>query len=137
MKTVFLIALLLFSVYPLDNEIRNVEDLITLVNSKEFEDYAEQHEDDDVKLQSIFGGDECLVSSSDAKNLLKTGYGITNNSPDKRIRFILGRCSPVLLIPGIYATKYPRLVNPKKTILMYLPIISGIWSFIHLSSCSS
>ena len=96
---------LLFSVYPLDNEIRNVEDLITLVNSKEFEDYAEQHEDDDVKLQSIFGGDECLVSSSDAKNLLQNGYGITNNSPDKRIRFILGRCSPVLLIPGIYASK--------------------------------
>ena len=105
MKTVFLIALLLFSVCTLDNEIRNVEDLITLVNSKEFEDYVEQHEDDDVKLQSIFGGDECLVSSSDAKNLLKNGYGITNNSPDKRIRFILGRCSPVLLIPGIYASK--------------------------------
>ena len=109
MKIIFLFSILLFSVFSFEekNEIRNVEDLITLVNSKEFEDFAEQQEDDDINLKSIpfFGGDECLVSTNDAKNLLKSDYGITNNSPDKRIKFILGRCSPVLLIPGIYASK--------------------------------
>ena len=45
------------------------------------------------------------MSKSDAKEILKTKYGITNNSPDKNLRFILGKCNPVLLIPGIYASK--------------------------------
>ena len=82
------------------------EDLITLVNSKEFEDYAIQKEEDDINLKSLpfFGGDECLVSTSEAKSLLSSKYGVST-TPDNRLKFILGKCNPVLLIPGIYASK--------------------------------
>ena len=104
----YLFLLISSSIYCLDkkDEIKNVEDLITLVNSKEFEDYIEKNEEDDTILKdSIFSGDECLVSKSDAKTLLKEKYGITNSSPDNNLRFILGKCNPVVLIPGIYASK--------------------------------
>jgi hypothetical protein len=88
------------------DEIKNVEDLITLVNSKEFEDYIEMNEEDEVNLKdSIFSGDECLLSKKEATTLLKEKYGISNSSPDENLRFILGKCSPVVLIPGIYASK--------------------------------
>ena len=88
------------------DEIKNVEDLITLVNSKEFEDYMEMNEEDEVNLKdSIFSGDECLLSKKEATTLLKEKYGISNSSPDENLRFILGKCSPVVLIPGIYASK--------------------------------
>ena len=89
------------------DEIKTVEDLITLVNSKEFEDFVVEKEEEELNLKSIpfFGGDECLVSKSDAKEILKTNYDVINKSPDKNLRFILGKCNPVLLIPGIYAAK--------------------------------
>lgn len=107
----YLASILLSSVLSLEednnNEITNVEDLITLVNSKEFQDFVDQEDDDNINLKNsaLFSGNECLLSEKEATNLLKSEYGITNNSPDKRIRFILGKCSPVLLIPGIYASK--------------------------------
>ena len=86
------------------DEIKNVEDLITLVNSKEFEDYMEMNEEDEVNLKdSIFSGDECLLSKKEATTLLKEKYGISNSSPDENIRFILGKCSPVVLIPKIFS----------------------------------
>ena len=95
-----------FSISPEDvkDEIKNVEDLISLANTKEFQDFLAQKEEDDINLQlSLFGGDECLISKSDAKEILKTLS--ISNTVDDNMRFILGKCSPVLLIPGIYATK--------------------------------
>ena len=101
------ISIISSSIYSLneDNIVKNVEDLIDLVNSKEFDNLVEQHEDDDINLKGIFGGDECLLSTSEAKSILEEDYGISNISPDNRIKFILGKCSPVLLVPGIYASK--------------------------------
>ena len=49
--------------------------------------------------------DNCLISKDEAISILKTQYGITNSNPDDNLRFILGKCSPVLLVPGVYATK--------------------------------
>ena len=94
-------------IYSLEenNEITNLEDLITLVDSKEFQDYMEQQEDDDINLKSIFSGDGCLVPKKDAQNLLKEQYGNPDIVIDKNVQFILGKCYPVLLVPGIYATK--------------------------------
>ena len=88
-----------------NNEITNLEDLVTLIDSKEFEDYLIQQEDDDINLKSIFSGDECLVPKNEAKTLLENQYGNPDITIDKNVQFILGKCYPVLLIPGIYATK--------------------------------
>ena len=93
--------------------ISNVEDLIELVNSKDFEEFLSQTEDDqDVNLEfSLFGGDECLVPKKDAKKILQTEYHTIVNSPTPNLRFILGKCNPVLLIPGIYASKLIVEIN--------------------------
>ena len=96
-----------------NKEITNLEDLITLVDSKEFQDYLEQQEDDDINLKSIFSGDGCLVPKKEAQNLLKNQYGNPDITVDKNVQFILGKCYPVLLIPGIYATKLVVEVNCK------------------------
>ena len=47
----------------------------------------------------------CLMAEYTAINILKSNYGINNPNPDNNIRFLLGTCNPVLLVPGIFATK--------------------------------
>ena len=47
---------------------------------------------------------DCLMANYKAIDILKS-YGINNSNLDKNLRFILGRCSPVLLVPGLWATK--------------------------------
>ena len=49
--------------------------------------------------------ESCLLSKKESREILKYQYGINNRHPDENIRFILGKCSPVLLVPGLYATK--------------------------------
>ena len=75
------------------------------MNTPEFEDYIEEKEYEELNLKGLFSGDECLMPKSDAVKVLQQSYGVTNSNPDDNLKFILGRCNPVLLIPGIYATK--------------------------------
>lgn len=112
---IFLAFLLLFSIYQTSSHeesnssgeyITSSEELQDLVNSPEFADYLEEKELDDINLKGLFGGDECLMPKSDAIKVLKDSYGVSNSDPDSNLRFILGKCNPVLLVPGIYATKF-------------------------------
>ena len=91
---------------PAKNEyITSYEELQELINTPEFEDYVEEKEYEELNLKGLFSGDECLMPKSDAVKVLQQSYGVTNSDPDDNLKFILGRCNPVLLIPGIYATK--------------------------------
>ena len=85
--------------------ITSFEELQELMNSPEFEEYLEEKELEDLDLKGLFDGDECLMSKSDAVKTLQQDYGVSNSNPDDNLKFILGRCNPVLLVPGIYATK--------------------------------
>ena len=58
--------------------------------------------------------DNCLISKKEAISILKTKYGINNINPDENIRFLLGKCNPVLLVPGVYATKLVVQLNCKE-----------------------
>ena len=139
MNKSILICLLLFSsfinIYTLEENkekvIRTYEELVELVESPEFIEFSEEFEND-VKLEYAFGNDECLVSSSEASQLLANSYG-SSATPDRNLRFILGRCNPVLLIPGIYATKLVVELNCKnlateerKTTLKDLRLYCGL-----------
>lgn len=96
------------------DEIASYEQLIELINSKEFQSFQEYENNDDISLQlSLFEGDECLIPSKEAEKTLSDNYGITDSSPDENLRFILGKCNPVLLIPGIYGTKLMVELNCK------------------------
>lgn len=57
--------------------------------------------------------DNCLLPKKKAVEILKSKYGINNNNPDDNLRFILGPCNPVLLVPGVYATKLKVELNCK------------------------
>ena len=109
-----LVFLLLISFYQISSleesnsssdYINSYEELEDLINTPQFAEYMAEKERDDVELKGLFGGDECLMGYYDAVSTLKSSYGITNENPDENLRFILGKCNPVLLIPGIYATK--------------------------------
>lgn len=60
--------------------------------------------------------DNCLISEKEAISILKTKYGINNIIPDENIRFLLGKCNPVLLVPGVYATKLVVQLNCKEIV---------------------
>ena len=97
-----------------ENKSMSYEELIELVNSKDFQSFQEYENNDDINLQlSLFDGDECLIPSKEAEKILYDSYGVTDSSPDENIRFILGKCNPVLLIPGIYGTKLVVELNCK------------------------
>ena len=88
-----------------DDYIHSFEELQDLMNTPRFAEYMAERERDEVELQGLFSGDECLMPKNDAVKALKDSYGVSNSNPDEKLRFILGKCNPVLLIPGIYATK--------------------------------
>ena len=109
-----LVFLLLISFYQISSleesnsssdYINSFEELEDLINTPQFAEYMEEKERDDVELKGLFSGNECLMGYYDAVKTLEQSYGISNAYPDENLRFILGTCNPVLLIPGIYATK--------------------------------
>ena len=57
--------------------------------------------------------DICLTSIEETSQILNKEYGIENNNPRKEVRFITGKCHPIVLIPGIYSTKLQVRINCK------------------------
>ena len=90
--------------------------LSNLINSEKFFSFPHPFTQDENIENSVFDSNECLPTKEEAIKILKKDYNITNNitDPDENQRFILGKCSPVLLIPGIYATKLVTSIECKK-----------------------
>ena len=58
---------------------------------------------------------DCLVSEQEAYKILKEKYNLDPDyiNIDQNIRFILGKCNPVLYIPGLYASRMVATINCK------------------------
>ena len=56
---------------------------------------------------------ECLVSESEAYQILKEKYNIDADyvKIDQNLRFILGKCNPVIYVPGLYASRMVATIN--------------------------
>jgi len=56
---------------------------------------------------------ECLVSKSEAYKILKEKYNLNPDyiNIDQNIRFILGKCNPIIYIPGLYASRMLATIN--------------------------
>ena len=76
----------------------------------------------DVNIKELFSkanndnlGDdnECLISEDEAKIILKEKYNINPDyiNIDQNIRFILGKCYPVIYIPALYASRLVATIN--------------------------
>ena len=94
------------------------QDGSTPFNSNFFAGFTENQEDillGDTLFDSLFDSNECLVSQKEAKKIIKEKYGLTEDKDiDENVRFILGKCNPVLFVPGIYATRLVVTINCKK-----------------------
>ena len=56
---------------------------------------------------------DCLISKFSANEFLRENNRNDILAPDNNLRFILGKCSPVLLVPGLFATKLVVELNCK------------------------
>ena len=56
---------------------------------------------------------DCLVSESEAYKILKEKYNLNPDyiNIDQNIRFILGKCNPIIYIPGLYASRMLATIN--------------------------
>jgi hypothetical protein len=59
--------------------------------------------------------DACLPSKSDTITILKQKYNITIDKKDvnDNLRFVVGDCNPVILIPGIFSVRLRAVVDCK------------------------
>lgn len=65
-----------------------------------------------VSTLGFFDSQECLLDKTKSQEMLKN---LNMTAPlDENLRFILGSCNPVLLIPGIYATRLILTIDCKK-----------------------
>ena len=56
---------------------------------------------------------DCLVSESEAYTILKEKYNLNADyiTIDQNIRFILGKCNPIIYVPGLYASRMVATIN--------------------------
>ena len=73
--------------------------------SEKIENYINEN------TENLFDTNECLLSKKLSYETLKKDYNIKLNKIDTNIQFILGKCNPVIFIPGIYATKLTLTIN--------------------------
>ena len=112
----FLTIIQLFSLIRSDPSIEFISesDISKRFNSNFF---GGRKDSDTPNENSIFDPNECLVSKSEAKTIIKEKYGSSyTGTIDENMRFILGKCNPVLFVPGIYATRLVATINCKKFI---------------------
>ena len=108
---IFLLTLLTRSVSKEEKESITRQELEELLKLKEFQEI--QEDEDSINLKALFSGNECLPSKSDTSKILKDIYGISESNPDDNLRFIVGKCNPIILVPGLYFTKLLVQVNCK------------------------
>lgn len=76
------------------------------------EDWYEGDELNEEIYLGLFDSQECLYDKSKATNLLKE-KGIST-SMDDNVRFILGQCNPIVMVPGLYSTRLMIQIDCKK-----------------------
>ena len=102
------------------NNIKNEE--INPELQKEFEDIKPEELKnkenlDNLKIDDLLGSsnsDSCLLSKEETTDILKNKYNIIDNDPKEEVRFIVGKCHPVVLIPAMTSTKLQVRINCAK-----------------------
>ena len=66
-----------------------------------------------VNNDNLGDSNECLISEDQAKIILKEKYNINPDYIyiDQNIRFILGKCYPIIYIPALFASRLVATIN--------------------------
>lgn len=86
-----------------------------IIDNKEISSFTDTVIDyaSEVYKEQRDNAEDCLLPKKKAIEILKSKYDMENKDPDDNLRFILGPCNPVLLVPGVYATKLKVELNCK------------------------
>ena len=87
-----------------------------LKNNEKYE-FFENTNNDEIILGSTNSDtdtESCLMPKEETAQILKDKYGINDNNPQDEVRFITGKCHPVILIPGMLSTKLQVRINCDK-----------------------
>ena len=90
--------------------------------------------DDDILLGSS-NSDSCLLSKEETTDILRNKYDIIDDNPKDEIRFIVGKCHPVVLIPGMLSTKLQVRINCAKVYQEEREIFKNIRLYCEKSVC--
>ena len=76
----------------------------------------DENYDDELDYDLILGSSSsfCLLSKEKTTEILEKDYGIIDNNPNEEMRFIIGKCHPVVLVPGMLSTKLQVRINCDK-----------------------
>ena len=66
-----------------------------------------------IKQEQLGDTNDCLVSKEEARTILQEKYNLNPDyiNIDENIRFILGKCYPILYLPGLYASRMVATIN--------------------------
>ena len=53
----------------------------------------------------------CLLSKEDTKKIISKNFGQEIDEPSDELRFIFGKCNPIILVPGMLSTKLEIKIN--------------------------
>ena len=80
--------------------------------------------------------DECLLSKEETTNILSKQFGIVDNDPADDVRFIFGKCNPVILIPGMLSTKLQVKIKCREIYLHEQHIFKKIRFYCGTNICT-
>ena len=92
--------------------------IITMINthffkSKKMEIDIKELLLEQIEQEKLGRSNECMISESEARIILKEKYNINPDyiDIDENIRFILGKCYPIVYAPGLYASRIVATIN--------------------------
>ena len=99
----------------------------------------EENYDDELDYDLILGSssDSCLLSKEKTTEILERDYGIIDNDPKEEMRFIVGKCHPVVLVPGMLSTKLQVRINCANLFSEEFEIYKKIKFYCGKEICSS
>ena len=67
----------------------------------------------EMQKENLEDSNDCLVSKEEARIILQEKYNLNPDyiEIDNNIRFILGKCYPILYLPGLYASRMVATIN--------------------------
>jgi len=79
----------------------------------------------------------CLSTEAEAKEFISKNNIVYNDDINQHIKFIVGKCNPIVLIPGIYSTRLKVRINCKELRRDEESLYNKIKLFCNKYVCSS
>ena len=83
--------------------------LIISISCLQYEEFDELNS----TFEDILSSSECLATKKETEEFIKNNNINYKGTIDNNIKFIAGKCNPIILVPGIYSTRLKVRINCK------------------------